>query len=295
MPVTSYIEHDNRISPEYSPDKFYGDYNPYPNRPLSNSLTMPYNSSYNQQFDSGLYNSNWNQPIRTFAAGNQGFNQNNGYNNMYNNEPQMGPMNNMGFMPQMNPIMTNQNSNFSNNNNTNNNNNNRSNQGNNDGIGQTQPPMLSFKQFLNNLNESDPTSSSLSPEEITNKYSDYKNNFRCIQIDSFFANHKQEEWFKQRYHPEVAGKRKDEQRTAVLRRLGIFNELLKRFNTEARQLSLDMSEPMAEKYLLKFIDACMIKLEEGKNGKVVFFTLYFPKYHIWHQSLNFIISLTILN
>lgn len=254
MPGSSYIEHDNRNSPEYFPDRFYDDYN---QRAPNNYNNMPmYNGNFNQQYDNNNFYPNPAQQQMDF--GNPGFNQNNGYNNMYDNE--MPYMNNMGnnFMhPQINPMMTSHVD-------KRNNNGNRGNQSNN-GMGETQPPMISFKQFINNLNETDPSTSSLAPEEATKRYNDYKNDFRCTQIASFFANHKQEEWFKQRYHPEVSGNRKDEQRSAVLRRLGIFNDLLKRFNTDARRLSLDMSDPVAEKYLLKFIDACMIKLEEGKS------------------------------
>lgn len=259
MPGSSYIEHDNRNSPEYYPDRFYDDYN---QRAPNNGMPM-YNNNFNHQYDNGNFYPNPAQQQRGFS--NQGFNQNNGYNNMYNNEfPHMnnGPMNNMNnnFMqPQINPMMTDHIDKRNNNGNRGN-----GNQSNN-GTGDTQPPMISFKQFINNLNETDPSTASLAPEEATKRYNDYKNDFRCTQIASFFANHKHEEWFKQRYHPEVSGKRKDEQRSAVLRRLDIFNELLKRFNTESRRVSLDMSEPVAEKYLLKFIDACMIKLEEGTD------------------------------
>lgn len=132
--------------------------------------------------------------------------------------------------------------------------------------------MLSFKQFLPNLNtelNSDPTAQTktISPEIATKRYNEYKNRFRCEQIAVFFTTHKAELWFKQRYHPDESAKRKDEQRMAIKRRLNIFMDLKERFNGK---LSLDMSFDKNKNYLYKFLDACMIRLENGKIFKLYF-------------------------
>lgn len=130
--------------------------------------------------------------------------------------------------------------------------------------------MFSFKQFLSNLNselDSDPTGQvkTISPEIATKRYNEYKNRFRCEQIGVFFSVHKAELWFKQRYHPDESAKRKDEQRMAIKRRLEIFMDLKERFNG---MLSLDMSSNESQVYLYKFLDACMIRLENGNLLKI---------------------------
>lgn len=53
---------------------------------------------------------------------------------------------------------------------------------------ETQPQMLSFKAFLQTLNQN------LTPEQATKRYNEYKNNFRKEQIELFFDVHKNEEW-----------------------------------------------------------------------------------------------------
>ena len=124
--------------------------------------------------------------------------------------------------------------------------------------------MLSYKQYMATLNSEG--GEMLSPEAATKKYHEYKTGFRRDQIAKFFAVHKDEEWFKWRYHPDDAAKRKDEQRGAIRRRLLIFNRLIAKFSgPDEEQLSLDMTLDSNRKKLYKFIDACMIMLEGGEE------------------------------
>jgi len=55
--------------------------------------------------------------------------------------------------------------------------------------GATQPPLLSFKNFL--LDQDD----NIDQEEAVKRYGDYKNDFKKTQIAEFFTAHKDEEWF----------------------------------------------------------------------------------------------------
>lgn len=52
----------------------------------------------------------------------------------------------------------------------------------------TQPIMLTFKQFMNNLDDS------TDHIEATTKYNEYKVEFRRKQLTEFFNAHKEEEW-----------------------------------------------------------------------------------------------------
>lgn len=54
--------------------------------------------------------------------------------------------------------------------------------------GPTQPMMLSFKQYMNNLDDS------IDHIEATTKYNNYKIEFRKKQLTEFFNAHKEEEW-----------------------------------------------------------------------------------------------------
>lgn len=259
----NYFEHDNRSEPIISnPDMFanyshqtnWNSYNPsyryYEHEPnFHNHFQESYPAFFNHQYNQGSYLPN-NAPMNRPHL--------NSFNRFYSTN---GPMNN-GFGNNYNGQMSLNNGSFNNNNamvNHTNNYNNRQFQI------DTQPQMLSFKQFLSNLNselDMGPGGSKMIALEVaTKRYNDYKNEFRSGQIKDFFNAHKSEEWFKQRYQPEVSAKRRDEQRVAVKRRLGIFNDLLTRFGDG---VSLDMRDSNAEKKLSKFLDACMIKLEEGE-------------------------------
>lgn len=53
---------------------------------------------------------------------------------------------------------------------------------------QTQPPMLTLKQFLANQDDS------ISDSDAITKYYEYKQDFRRQQLNEFFVTHKDEEW-----------------------------------------------------------------------------------------------------
>jgi hypothetical protein len=142
----------------------------------------------------------------------------------------------------------------------------------------TQPQMMSFKQFLASLGNAE---KELTPEMATKRYNDYKNDFRREQIASFFQAHKNEEWFKYRYHPEESAKRRDEQRENIFKRLDIFIALMNNYDKQdgVNELSLDMTNDDDRRRLFKFLDACMIKLEGGIDDDLLILEkIYNEKY-----------------
>ena len=64
--------------------------------------------------------------------------------------------------------------------------------------------MMSFKAFLQTQDDQ------ISDEEAIKKYAEYKLEFKRQQLNEFFVTHKEEEWFKQKYHPEDSVKRRAE-------------------------------------------------------------------------------------
>ncbi|KAL5285783.1 SRRT family protein [Megaselia abdita] len=117
---------------------------------------------------------------------------------------------------------------------------------------QTQPAMLTLKQFLDTQDDT------ISDSEVLKKYSEYKLDFRRQQLNEFFVTHKDEEWFKLKYHPEESVKRKDEVKEFLQRRVEVFTELLDKDLITAVSADTSQSEP-----LIKLLDTVVIKLEGG--------------------------------
>jgi len=55
-------------------------------------------------------------------------------------------------------------------------------------MGPTQPPMMSFKAFMEQCDEN------ISDDDAVRKYSQYKLEFKRQQLNEFFISHKEEEW-----------------------------------------------------------------------------------------------------
>merc|ERR1712173_208318 len=81
-----------------------------------------------------------------------------------------------------------------------------------------QPAMMSFKAFLQTQDDQ------ISDEEAIRKYAEYKLEFKRQQLNEFFVTHKEEEWFRQKYHPEDSVKRKEELKSMLLKRVELFQE-----------------------------------------------------------------------
>ncbi|KAH8298519.1 hypothetical protein KR044_009458 [Drosophila immigrans] len=119
---------------------------------------------------------------------------------------------------------------------------------------QTQPAMLTLKQFLDTQDEN------ISDSEVMRKYTEYKTDFKRQQLNEFFVAHKDEEWFKNKYHPEDSVRRSEEQRGFLKRRTDVFLELLD--NGTIDNVKIDSSQADA---LVRVLDTCVIKLEGGSD------------------------------
>ncbi|XP_052903474.1 serrate RNA effector molecule homolog isoform X2 [Anopheles moucheti] len=117
---------------------------------------------------------------------------------------------------------------------------------------QTQPCMMTLKQFLATQDDS------ISDSDAITKYNEYKLEFRRQQMNEFFVAHKDEEWFKIKYHPEESQKRKEEQLSFLKHRCEVFLDLLN--SKDVAKVSVDASNSDA---LLRLLDTVVIKLEGG--------------------------------
>lgn len=118
----------------------------------------------------------------------------------------------------------------------------------------TQPPMMSFKQFLNKQDDS------ISQDEAIKLFEEYKLDFKKQQINEFFLAHKEEEWFKMKYHPEETDKRQVEVRAALEARRKVFETLREKKFLEGVMVDEECTAP-----LIKIMDAAVILLEGGND------------------------------
>ncbi|XP_031357420.1 serrate RNA effector molecule homolog isoform X1 [Photinus pyralis] len=122
---------------------------------------------------------------------------------------------------------------------------------------ETQPVMMSFKAFLAAQDDN------ISDSEAVEKYNEYKLEFQRQQLNEFFVAHKDDEWFRLKYHPEDSVRRKDEQMNSLKKRLEVYMDLLN--NKKISAVSVDSSQTND---LLKLMDTVVIKLEGGGEEDV---------------------------
>uniref|UniRef100_A0A8C2ACT1 Serrate RNA effector molecule homolog (Arabidopsis) n=1 Tax=Cyprinus carpio TaxID=7962 RepID=A0A8C2ACT1_CYPCA len=99
-------------------------------------------------------------------------------------------------------------------------------------LGPPLPVMKTFKEFLLSLDDS------VDETESVKRYNEYKIDFRRQQMQDFFLAHKDEEWFRSKYHPDEAGRRKAEAHSALQNRLNVYMYLMD--NNWFESVSLDI-------------------------------------------------------
>lgn len=107
----------------------------------------------------------------------------------------------------------------------------------------TSDPCL-LQEFLLNMEDS------VDETEAVKRYNQYKLDFRRQQLQDFFLQHKDQEWFRSKYHPDDITARKAESLAALQTRLAVFLFLLD--NSWLDHVSLDMEH---EATIVKLLDA----------------------------------------
>ena len=117
-----------------------------------------------------------------------------------------------------------------------------------------QPAMMTFKAFLQTQDDS------ITDDEALHKYGEYKMEFQRQQLNEFFVNNKDYEWFRARYHPQVVEQRQAESKAALEKRLAVFHQLVtEEFIDEVR---VDSGH---EDKLVELMDKAVILLEGGSE------------------------------
>ncbi|XP_014277995.1 serrate RNA effector molecule homolog isoform X1 [Halyomorpha halys] len=118
----------------------------------------------------------------------------------------------------------------------------------------TQPPIMTFKAFLQSQDDN------ITDEEAIAKYAEYKLEFRRQQLNEFFVAHKEEEWFKLKYHPEESLKRKEELNSALKKRCDVFLEMLESHRMDDIRVDTEQGDEV-----VKLLDSVVIRLEGGTD------------------------------
>ncbi|XP_076802138.1 serrate RNA effector molecule homolog [Clavelina lepadiformis] len=112
--------------------------------------------------------------------------------------------------------------------------------------------MMTFKQWLNMQSDD------ITDEEAVTKYTDYKIGFRRQQLQEFFVAHKDEEWFKEKYHPDDAEKRFVDEQTCIRWRANVFKQMIELSIFD--EVDLDLANEAA---IVKVLDSGVILMEGG--------------------------------
>ncbi|KAL1464254.1 hypothetical protein WDU94_003919, partial [Cyamophila willieti] len=119
---------------------------------------------------------------------------------------------------------------------------------------ETQPPMLSLKTFMQTQDDN------IGVDEALKKYNEYKLEFRRQQLNEFFVAHKDEEWFKLKYHPVDSVARKKELFDNLRRRVQVFTEFLETGRIDSCRVDGEHTDQ-----LTNLLDGVVIKLEGGTD------------------------------
>ncbi|CAD5229430.1 unnamed protein product [Bursaphelenchus okinawaensis] len=117
--------------------------------------------------------------------------------------------------------------------------------------------MLTFRKFLETQDEG------ISDDEAILKYNEYKFEYRKQEYEKFFQAHKDEEWFQHKYHPELSSEINKKASEFVNKRLEVYNEVITKDYGKDLEFSFENTER-----LVKFMDAVVIKLEDGDDVDV---------------------------
>ncbi|KAM7533978.1 hypothetical protein Aperf_G00000111582 [Anoplocephala perfoliata] len=120
------------------------------------------------------------------------------------------------------------------------------------------PPLKPFKRFL------EPLDDFITDEEAVAKYKEYKEAFNRQYITEFFEAHKNEEWLREKYHPDFIDETREQISKSIRHRLDIFLDLFDKGLVENQPVEMENS-----KNLTKLMDAVIVKLNGGNDDDLI--------------------------
>lgn len=125
--------------------------------------------------------------------------------------------------------------------------------------------LLSFKEFI--LNQSN----DINEQDALKKYGEYKTEFTKRQIDKFFKEHQEEEWFKNKYRPTEIKKFEEATKKSKTRRKELYNTLIERKLTDEFTLDYNHNDNLStflENFSLLLEGASIEDVASGEARKV---------------------------
>ncbi|MFH4979600.1 hypothetical protein AB6A40_006309 [Gnathostoma spinigerum] len=119
------------------------------------------------------------------------------------------------------------------------------------------PVMMTFKRFLSTQDDA------ITDEEAISKYSEYKMEFKRQELQKFFSTHKDEEWFRLKYHPDDSARRKNEQKENIRKRLEIFESMCNDGTIDKLRIDFDCAPE-----IIRAMDTLVVRLEGGTDDDV---------------------------
>lgn len=124
--------------------------------------------------------------------------------------------------------------------------------------------LMSFKDFIISQNND------INEQEALMKYSEYKTEFTKSQIDKFFKEHQEEEWFRNKYRPIELKKIEEANKASKAKRKELYNKLIEKQNTDEFSLDYQNNEALArflENFSLMLEGATLEELDDNEARK----------------------------
>lgn len=118
--------------------------------------------------------------------------------------------------------------------------------------------LISFKEFV--LQQHD----GIEEDQACKLYNDYKLDFKRRQMEKFFEQHKDEEWFRNKYRPPERDKLKEHQKNVIEERKKVYNQLLDRQLTEGIRMAYEDHDK-----IYKFLENFSLMLEGATIEEVI--------------------------
>ncbi|CAJ0582258.1 unnamed protein product, partial [Mesorhabditis spiculigera] len=103
----------------------------------------------------------------------------------------------------------------------------------------------------------------LDAEELGEKYATYKDEYNKRICKQFFEAHKEEEWFKKRYHPTQLAASEAQRREAIVKRIEAYNKL-----SEMGYLSELSLDPTNARNVVRLLNAAAVLVNGGDDEKL---------------------------
>ena len=124
--------------------------------------------------------------------------------------------------------------------------------------------LMSFKEFIVNQ------SNDINEQEALTRYGEYKTDFTRRQIDKFFKEHQEEEWFRNKYRPIELKHIEEKTKEVRAKRKKVYEQLIEKQSTDNFFLDYQHNDKLSlflENFSLLLEGATLDELDDGEARK----------------------------